>query len=69
VTPTYQSSSSDPKMSNVTDYVDANIAMLQMLMQQKRKIKICIEERKIAFNATLNEIHNYNSQLHLLMQD
>ena len=56
-------------MSNVTDYVDANIAMLQMLMQQKRKIKICIEERKIAFNATLNEIHNYNSQLHLLMQD
>ena len=38
-------------------------------MQQKRKLNICIEERKIAFQATLNEIHNFNTQLGLLGQD
>jgi len=38
-------------------------------MQQKRKVNICIEERKIAFSATLNEIHNYNTQFHLMRQD
>jgi len=30
---------------------------------------MCTEERKIAFQATLNEIHNYNMQLNLMNQD
>lgn len=47
-------------MGTLNDYVDANIATLQMLVQEKRKLHMLIEERKIMFNATLNEMHNYN---------
>jgi hypothetical protein len=35
-------------MGSLNEYVDANVATLQLLMQQKRKIHMMIEERKIA---------------------
>ena len=38
----------DPIMGSLNEYVDANVATLQLLMQQKRKIHMMIEERKIA---------------------
>jgi hypothetical protein len=53
-------------MGSLNDYVDANIATLQLLVQQKRKLLMLIEERKIAHQATLNEIQNFHLQLSLM---
>jgi hypothetical protein len=38
-------------------------------MQHKRKMHMVIEERKIALQATINEIQNYQNQLKLMQQD
>jgi hypothetical protein len=56
-------------MGSLNEYVDANVATLHLLMHQKRKLHMMIEERKIALQATLNEMQNYQAQLRLMEQD
>ena len=53
-------------MSPLNEYYDANIAVLHMLMQEKRKQQMLIEERHVVMTATLNEKENYVMQLELL---
>ena len=37
----------DPVMGSLNEFVDANIATIQILMQEKRKKQILIEEKRI----------------------
>ena len=46
-------------MGSLNEFVDANIATLHMLMQEKSKILMYIEEKKIERSSALQETVNY----------
>ena len=56
-------------MGPMNEFVDANIATLQVLMQEKRKLFMLIEEQHVNLTATHNETYNFSMQLDLLHQD
>ena len=49
----------DPMMGNLHEFVDANIATLHVLMQEKRKLHMIIEEARLALSAASLEKDNY----------
>lgn len=56
-------------MGNLHEFVDANIATLQVLMQEKRKLHMIIEEGRLTLSAANLETDNYTRQLGLLGQE
>lgn len=48
-------------MGSLNDFVDANIATLHMLMQEKRKLQLMIEEAKINLSSVYQETENYTT--------
>lgn len=53
-------------MGSLNEFVDANIATLQMLMHEKRKLQMLIEEGKMAHSTVCQERDNFETQLALL---
>ena len=56
-------------MGNLHEFVDANIATLHVLMQEKRKFNLLIEESRLKLQSTRVETENYTKQLELMNQD
>lgn len=56
-------------MGQMNEFVDANIATLQVLMQEKRKLLMRIEEQKLNFRTVINETDLQAQQLELSHQE
>lgn len=56
-------------MGTMNDFVDANIATLNILMQEKSKLQMLLEEGKMSLYQMKQEQENYSMQLNLLNQD
>ena len=53
-------------MGTMNDFVDANIATLNILMQEKSKLQMLLEEGKVSLYSMRQEQDNYGMQLNLL---
>jgi hypothetical protein len=56
-------------MSSQNDFLDGNIATLHLLVSEKRKWHMLLEEARLTLQTASLEIENYSRQLELLRQD
>jgi hypothetical protein len=56
-------------MGSMNDFVDANIATLNLLMQEKSKLHMLLEEGRVSSHSIRQETENYSLQLDLLNKD